>query len=96
MRLQDEGRPLPQCWVLELSSFQLETMQRLAPDAATVLNLSDDHLDRYAGLAEYAAAKARIFAGEGAQVLNRQDAQVVAMAIAGRTLLSFGTDQAMG
>ena len=49
-----------------------------------MLNLSEDHLDRYRGLDEYGAAKARIFAGTGVQVLNRDDARSMAMARAGR------------
>lgn len=91
MACQDSGK-LPAIWVLELSSFQLETTVCLEPDAAAVLNLSDDHLDRYAGMDDYAAAKARIFAGSGVQVLNRQDARVMAMAHAGRRRLTFGLD----
>ena len=87
----DRGQ-LPQAWVLELSSFQLETTAKLNPSAATVLNISDDHLDRYIDLDDYASAKARIFQGEGAQVLNRQDARVRRMALAGRPLLTFGLD----
>lgn len=59
--------------VLELSSFQLETTSSLRPVAATVLNVSPDHMDRYPSLAEYAGAKARIFQGDGAMVLNRDD-----------------------
>ena len=62
MDAQDEGR-IPDTWVLELSSFQLETLESLDAEAATVLNVSDDHLDRYRDLDDYAAAKARIFAG---------------------------------
>jgi UDP-N-acetylmuramoylalanine--D-glutamate ligase len=57
-----------------------------------MLNLSEDHLDRYAGLAEYAAAKARIFMGKGAQVLNRCDSASMALAIEGRTQVTFGLD----
>ncbi len=87
----DTGK-LPEVWVLELSSFQLETLETLHADAATVLNLSDDHLDRYIDLDEYASAKARIFAGSGAQILNREDARVKRMARDGRKLLSFGLD----
>jgi len=82
----------PSAWVLELSSYQLETIWSLAPDAATVLNLSEDHLDRYAGLAEYGAAKARIFQGDGVQVLNRDDPRSMALALAGREQVSFGLD----
>jgi UDP-N-acetylmuramoylalanine--D-glutamate ligase len=85
--------PAPQVWVLELSSFQLETTHSLAADAATVLNLSEDHLDRYADMDAYAAAKARIFAGAGVQVLNRDDARVRAMALAGRQRVTFGLDR---
>ncbi|MBP9800448.1 MAG: UDP-N-acetylmuramoyl-L-alanine--D-glutamate ligase [Sterolibacterium sp.] len=87
----DAGQ-LPEIWVLELSSFQLETMETLHPDAAAVLNVSDDHLDRYIDLEEYASAKARILAGCGVQVLNRQDARVRRMALADRRLFSFGLD----
>ena len=94
-----ERDTLPRIWVLELSSFQLETLNSLNADAATVLNISDDHLDRYINLEEYAEAKARVFGrGEGCtphdgtQVLNRDDARVRRMAIAGRPLLTFGLD----
>jgi len=83
---------LPDVWVLELSSFQLETVDSLDAGAATVLNVSDDHLDRYIDLADYAAAKQRIFQGRGVQVLNRQDPRVKKMAIPGRRLISFGLD----
>jgi UDP-N-acetylmuramoylalanine--D-glutamate ligase len=88
----ETGRPLPECWVLELSSFQIETMASLAPEAATVLNVSDDHLDRYADLAAYAATKARVFQGGGVQVINRQDPRVATMAEPGRRVFTFGTD----
>lgn len=91
MECQDRGH-WPSFWVLELSSFQLETLESLNADAATVLNISDDHLDRYIDLNDYAAAKARIFAGSGVQVLNRQDGRVKRMAIPGRPLLTFGLD----
>jgi UDP-N-acetylmuramoylalanine--D-glutamate ligase len=65
---------LPEVWVLELSSFQLETTQSLNADAATVLNVSEDHLDRYASLDDYARAKARVFAhASTVRVLNRDD-----------------------
>ena len=59
-------------WVLELSSFQLENTESLHPDAAVVLNISEDHLDRYDGsLANYAAAKSRVFQGKGAMILKK-------------------------
>jgi len=80
----------PQVWVLELSSFQLETTYTLSADAAAVLNVTEDHLDRYAGSMEsYAAAKARIFQGEGVQVLNREDERSIAMKVKGRRQVSF-------
>jgi UDP-N-acetylmuramoylalanine--D-glutamate ligase len=82
----------PAAWVLELSSYQLETTWSLAPVAAAMLNLSEDHLDRYAGLAEYAEAKARIFMGEGAQVLNRCDSASMALSLPGRAQVTFGLD----
>lgn len=82
----------PDVWVLELSSFQLETTSSLHPDAATVLNVTEDHMDRYAGLAEYAATKARIFAGHGVQVLNREDVWCQKMAQAGRSVIWFGSN----
>ncbi|MDD3883986.1 MAG: UDP-N-acetylmuramoyl-L-alanine--D-glutamate ligase [Gallionella sp.] len=77
--LARKGRQ-PQVWVLELSSFQLETTYSLKAAVATVLNVSEDHLDRYAGMNEYAAAKARIFSGDGMPLLNRDDALSLAMA----------------
>ncbi|OIR19272.1 UDP-N-acetylmuramoylalanine--D-glutamate ligase [mine drainage metagenome] len=80
----------PQVWVLELSSFQLETTCTLDADAAAVLNVTEDHLDRYDSMDAYAAAKARIFQGNGVQVVNRDDARSVAMRIAGRRQASFG------
>jgi len=91
MDFQDQGA-LPQAWVLELSSFQLETTETLDATAATVLNISDDHLDRYIDVDDYALTKTRIFHGEGVQVLNRDDARARRMAIPGRKLISFGTD----
>lgn len=87
----DRGEDLPTCWVLELSSFQIETMNGLDADAATVLNVTDDHLDRYVDLAEYAATKARIFQGDGVQVVNCEDAAVLAMVRPGRKVLAFST-----
>jgi UDP-N-acetylmuramoylalanine--D-glutamate ligase len=90
----EQGRvPAPQVWVLELSSFQLETTKSLNADAATVLNVTEDHMDRYSDMDAYAAAKARIFNGDGVQVLNRDDARSLAMALPGRAVVSFGLDR---
>jgi len=86
----------PAAWVLELSSYQLETTWSLAPRAATMLNLSEDHFDRYAGLEDYAAAKARVFQGTGVQVLNRDDPRSLAMALPGRPVVTFGLDAPRG
>ena len=86
----EAGKARPEVFVLELSSFQLESTASLEPDAATVLNVTEDHLDRYDGLADYAAAKARVFAGGGAQILNRDDRWSLGMARAGRAQLTFG------
>jgi len=82
----------PDVWVIELSSFQLETTFNLNADAATVLNISEDHMDRYPDLATYAAAKARVFQGEGVHVLNREDAYSMAMRVPGRPCVTFGLD----
>ncbi|MCB1877325.1 MAG: UDP-N-acetylmuramoyl-L-alanine--D-glutamate ligase, partial [Chromatiales bacterium] len=76
-------------FVLELSSFQLETTRRLKPVAAVVLNVSEDHMDRYPDLASYAAAKQGIFNGDGAMVINRDDAVVAAMADSKRRVVGF-------
>ena len=89
------GKPLPEVWVVELSSFQLETTDHLDAEAATVLNVSEDHLDRYAGsLADYAAAKSRVFQGKGVMVLNRDDDWSMANGRCGRKMVTFGLDAA--
>lgn len=82
---------LPAVWVVELSSFQLETTYHLNAAAATVLNISEDHLDRYDGLlANYAAAKSRVFQGKGVMVLNRDDDWSMANGRCGRKMVTFG------
>lgn len=92
---QREGTQ-PDIWVLELSSFQLETTSSLHADAATVLNISEDHLDRYAGMEDYAAAKARIFMGAGLQVLNRDDPRSLEMAVPEGRVVTFGLGSSGG
>lgn len=72
--------PVPDFYVLELSSFQLESTTSLNACAATVLNISADHMDRYQGLDDYAAIKARIYQGDGALIINDDDKRVFAMA----------------
>ena len=86
----EAGTPAPDVFVLELSSFQLESTSSLEADAATMLNLSEDHLDRYDDMDSYAAAKARVFAGSGVQVLNRDDRRSMGMRHSGRTQYTFG------
>jgi UDP-N-acetylmuramoylalanine--D-glutamate ligase len=70
---------LPEVWVLELSSFQLENAGPFEPTAATVLNISQDHLDWHGSMQAYAAAKEKIFGASSLMLLNREDAQVMAM-----------------
>jgi len=72
-------QPRAELYVLELSSFQLETTSSLALEAAVVLNVTADHLDRYASVAQYAQAKSRIFAHASTIVLNADDPWVAAM-----------------
>lgn len=74
-----DAETLPDVWVLELSSFQLDGVQGFEPTAATVLNLTQDHLDWHGDMPAYAAAKARIFGAKGLMILNRDDAGVMAM-----------------
>ena len=72
-------QPAPDLYVLELSSFQLQTTSSLQLEAAVVLNVTADHLDRYPSVAAYAAAKSRIFAHAATWVLNADDPRVSAM-----------------
>jgi UDP-N-acetylmuramoylalanine--D-glutamate ligase len=71
--------PETDLYVLELSSFQLETTSSLRPIAAAVLNVSADHMDRYRNVAEYAAAKERIYQGAVHRIFNRDDPLVMKM-----------------
>jgi UDP-N-acetylmuramoylalanine--D-glutamate ligase len=82
-------QPVPDLYVLELSSFQLDTTQSLRAAAATVLNVTPDHLDRYEGLEEYAASKARIFAHCDVAIVNLDDVAVRGMASGVRRVLGF-------
>lgn len=92
--LDGESLPaqLPDVWVLELSSFQLETTFTLEAHAATVLNVTQDHLDWHGDMPSYAAAKHRIFAHDTVRVLNRDDATVMRMAANHGNNVTFGTD----
>lgn len=83
--------PTPDVYVLELSSYQLETTHSLAPHAATLLNLSADHLDRYGTMANYLAAKQRIFACAANAVVNRDEpAELIPAGYTGPRI-TFGT-----
>ena len=84
---------LPQAWILELSSFQLHTTYSLNPDAATVLNLSQDHLDWHGDMASYSADKERIFGADTIRVLNRDDAQVMKMDAPMAQRVTFGVSE---
>jgi UDP-N-acetylmuramoylalanine--D-glutamate ligase len=84
---------LPQAWVLELSSFQLHTTSSLNPDAATVLNVTQDHLDWHGSMTAYAFDKARIFGKDTVRVLNRDDATVMRMTSPDAQVSTFGTSE---
>lgn len=83
------GGGSPDLYVLELSSFQLETVTSLNAKAAAVLNVSPDHMDRYSTLEGYAAAKRRIYRGTGVMVMNADDAMVMRMAESARERVLF-------
>jgi UDP-N-acetylmuramoylalanine--D-glutamate ligase len=74
-----EADTLPEVWVIELSSFQLDGEHTFEPTAGVVLNLSQDHLDWHGSMAAYAAAKSTIFGQQGLMLLNREDPAVMAM-----------------
>ncbi len=84
------GEQEPDLYVLELSSFQLETVQSLHCRAATVLNISPDHLDRYESVAAYARAKQRIFACADVQIVNRDDVAAAELASEDVPVVGFG------
>ncbi|MEQ1556813.1 MAG: UDP-N-acetylmuramoyl-L-alanine--D-glutamate ligase, partial [Gallionella sp.] len=90
--MMQRGAVQPDVWVLELSSFQLETTASLRAAAATILNLSEDHLDRYDGMKGYIAAKARALLGCQLQVLNRDDAATLQLAQQDAATVTFGLD----
>jgi UDP-N-acetylmuramoylalanine--D-glutamate ligase len=93
---------LPQVWVIELSSFQLETAGAFEPTAAAVLNVTQDHLDWHGTMQAYAAAKARVFGKSALMILNREDPLVMRMLpepvrvkggrMEQRSFLTFGGD----
>ena len=94
-----DAQTLPDVWVLELSSFQLDGVRNFEPTVATVLNLSQDHLDWHQTNAAYVAAKANIYGSNACLLLNRDDAQVMTAqpaAVKGkptRQYVTFGLDE---
>ncbi|QBQ53419.1 UDP-N-acetylmuramoyl-L-alanine--D-glutamate ligase [Nitrosococcus wardiae] len=82
-------KPVPDLYVLELSSFQLETTFTLNAAAACILNISPDHMDRYSHLEAYVQAKARVYHGTGTMVINADDVQVAGLAQPERHCLRF-------
>jgi len=93
MRALDEDA-LPQVWVLELSSFQLETTRSLMADAAVVLNVTQDHLDWHGGMEAYAEAKARLLGMARIAIVNRDDPLTTRMvkSLNALNVRSFGRD----
>ncbi len=89
-----DAETLPEVWVLELSSFQLDGDNRFEPTAAAVLNISQDHLDWHGSMAAYVQAKAQVFGQRGLMVLNREDTLVMGMLSADRPPL--GAKATMG
>jgi len=88
--------PAPDFYIVELSSFQLETVTTLNAFVATVLNVSPDHLDRYDNEQAYQAAKATIFNGDGVMIINRDDDNVVQLARANRKQIGFSLQASDG
>lgn len=88
--------PRPDLYVLELSSFQLETTESLNACAAAILNISEDHMDRYYDLNDYTAAKAKVYYGTGTLIVNLDDERVmetVKLIRQGRNILGFTAAQ---
>lgn len=89
MKADVEGR-LPEYWVLELSSFQLETTESLCPVSAAFLNLTQDHIDWHGSMSAYGSAKARIFSENSVRVLNRDDGETLKCATGDARTQTFG------
>lgn len=93
----DQLEDMPEIWVLELSSFQLVYTSTLNATAATVLNLSQDHLDWHGDMSSYADAKAKIFGNDTICILNRDDPLVMGLLSedqkAERSIVTFGANK---
>jgi len=90
------GSDEPDFYLLELSSFQLQRSRSLRTCAATVLNISPDHLDQHRSFEEYLSAKGRIFDACDHPVVNREDPMVAGMLPGERDVTSFGLDRPRG
>ena len=92
----DQIEDMPDIWVLELSSFQLVYTHTLNPTAATVLNITQDHLDWHGDMQTYAEAKARIFGADSVCILNRDDSLVMGLLSEAqkleKTIVTFGSN----
>lgn len=86
----------PDFYIMEFSSFQLETVRSLNAFAAVVLNISPDHMDRYDSVADYQQAKQKIFNGDGVMVINSDDPFVSGMRIKGRNQIGFSLHKSEG
>jgi UDP-N-acetylmuramoylalanine--D-glutamate ligase len=93
LRAALDADDLPQAWILELSSFQLHFCESLQADVATVLNVTQDHLDWHGDMDSYAADKARIFGAGTVRVLNRDDERSLRMGSPLAPLVTFGVDE---
>jgi UDP-N-acetylmuramoylalanine--D-glutamate ligase len=93
LRTALDSGDLPQVWVLELSSFQLHFTYSLQADVATVLNVTQDHLDWHGSMEAYAADKARIFGARTIRLLNRDDPLVMGMVSPQATCITFGAHE---
>jgi UDP-N-acetylmuramoylalanine--D-glutamate ligase len=99
LREKLDANELPEVWVLELSSFQLDQINNFEPTVATVLNLSEDHLDWHGSMQAYSAAKMNVYGQQGVMLLNRDDAAVMAsqpQLLKGkltRDFMTFGIDE---
>jgi len=91
------AEPQPDCYVLELSSFQLETTSTLNPRCAAILNIAEDHMDRYKSAKDYARAKARITQGAAVVITRRHDAIHQLLDLESDTQhITFGLDEPTG
>jgi UDP-N-acetylmuramoylalanine--D-glutamate ligase len=94
LRACERGHCLPDAWVLELSSFQLHDAHSFNPHAAVVLNITQDHLDWHADMAEYVADKLKIFGPTTTVVRNRDEGDFpLAMQIHSKRQITFGLDE---